>query len=84
MRLCELREKEVINLCDGKRLGYIMDVEFDVCSGKIEKVIIPGPGKICGVFGTDHEYVIPFGCIKKIGPDFVLMEIQEEKFLQKY
>lgn len=84
MRLCELREKEVINLCDGKRLGYIMDVEFDVCSGKIEKVIIPGPGKICGVFGTDREYVIPFGCIKKIGPDFVLMEIQEEKFLQKY
>ena len=40
MRLCELREKEVINLCDGKRLGCIMDVEFDKGSGKIEKVIL--------------------------------------------
>ena len=48
MRLCELREKEVINICDGKRLGCIVDLEFDVCTGKIEAVIIPGPGKIWG------------------------------------
>ena len=27
MRLCELREKEVINICDGKRLGCIVDLE---------------------------------------------------------
>ena len=84
MRLCELREKEVINLCDGKRLGCIMDVEFDKGSGKIGKVIIPGPAKICGVFGTDREYVIPYSCSRKIGPDIILVEIQEEKFLQKY
>lgn len=84
LRLCEMRDKEVINICDGKRLGCVMDLEFDICSGKIEKIIIPGPGKICGVFGSDSEYVIPFGCIKKIGPDIILVEIQEEKFLQKY
>ena len=46
--------------------------------------VIPGPGKICGFFGTDCEYVIPFSCIKKIGPDIVLVEIKEEKFLQKF
>jgi YlmC/YmxH family sporulation protein len=79
-----MRDKEVINICDGKRLGCVMDLEFDACNGKIEKIIIPGPGKICGVFGTDSEYVIPFGCIKKIGPDIILVEIQEEKFLQKF
>ena len=84
MRLCEMRDKEVINICDGKRLGCVMDLEFDACSGENEKIIIPGPGKICGVFGTDSEYVIPFGCIKKIGPDIILVEIQEEKFLQKF
>ena len=32
---CELREKEVINLCDGARLGTPCDFEFDVCDGKI-------------------------------------------------
>ena len=69
MRFCELREKEVVNICNGKCLGG---------------VVVPGPGKFCGFFGTDSEYVIPFACIKKIGPDIILVEIKEEKFLQKY
>lgn len=83
MRLCELREKEVINTCDCKRLGCVVDIVFDPCSGQIEAIVVPGPGKICGFFGTDCEYIIPFACIKRIGPDIVLVEIQEEKFLRK-
>ena len=51
---------------------------------RVEALIVPGPGKFCGFFGTDSEYVIPFACIKKIGPDIILVEIKEEKFLQKY
>ena len=84
MRLCELRDKEVVNICSGRRLGCIVDVEINVCNGEVEAVIIPGPGKICGFLGTDCEYVIPFACIRKIGPDIVIVEIQEEKFLQKF
>lgn len=81
MRLCELREKEVINACDCKRLGCIVDVVIDICKGCIEAIIIPGPGRICGFLGSDSEYVIPFECIKKIGEDIILVEICEEKFL---
>ena len=33
MRICDLKEKEVINVCDGRRLGFVEDVEFDLCSG---------------------------------------------------
>ena len=84
MRICELREKEVINICSGRRLGCVVDVEINVCTGEVEAIVIPGPGRICGFFGTDCEYVIPFGCIRKIGPDIILVEIQEEKFLQKF
>lgn len=83
MRFCELREKEVINCCNGKRLGCVADLEFDPCSGKIEAVIIPGPGRICSFLGGDSEFVIPFECIKKIGEDIVLVEIREEKFLKQ-
>ncbi|MCU6747979.1 MULTISPECIES: PRC-barrel domain-containing protein [Lachnospiraceae] len=83
MRICELREKEVINICNCKRLGCVVDIEMNICDGCVEAIIIPGPGKICGFLGTDSEYVIPFACIKKIGPDIILVEIQEEKFLQK-
>ena len=81
MRLCELREKEVINTCNCKRLGCVVDVILDICNGRIEAIVIPGPGKICGFLGSDSEYIIPFECIKKIGEDIILVEICEEKFL---
>ena len=29
MRLSELKRKEVINICDCKRLGFVGDVDFD-------------------------------------------------------
>ena len=82
MRLCELREKEVINSCDCKRLGCVVDLEINLCTGNVEAIIIPGPGPICGFLGNDSEYVIPFECIKKIGEDIILVEIKEEKFLK--
>lgn len=83
IRLCELKEKEVINICNCKRLGCIVDLVLNVCDGCVQAIIVPGPGRVCGFLGTDSEYVIPWRCIKKIGPDIVLVEICEEKFLQK-
>ena len=29
MRMCELKAREVINICSGKRLGRIVDVEIE-------------------------------------------------------
>lgn len=81
MRVCELREKEVINVCNCKRLGNAVDIVFDACKGCVEAIVIPGPGKICGFLGSDSEYVIPFSCIKKIGEDIIFVEICEEKYL---
>ncbi len=83
IRLCELKEKEVINICNCKKLGCIVDLVLNVCDGCVQAIIVPGPGRVCGFLGTDSEYVIPWRCIKKIGPDIVLVEICEEKFLQK-
>jgi YlmC/YmxH family sporulation protein len=79
MRLCELRCKEVINGCDCKKLGYVTDVIIDECSGMVEALIVPRPGKICGFISDGGEYVIPFKCVKKIGEDIILVEIHEEK-----
>lgn len=83
MRVCELRQKEVINICTCKTLGCPQDVEFDCKTGVIQAIIVPVPGKICGLFGPVSEFVIPFACIKQIGEDIILVEIQEEKFLKK-
>ena len=81
MRFLDLKDKEVINVCNCKKLGHISDLGINTCNGCIETVIVPGPSKICSFFGSDSEYVIPFECIRKIGPDIILVEICEEKFL---
>ena len=82
MRFCEWKQKEVINICDCKRLGCVTDILINSTTGCVEAIILPGPGKICGFLGYDSEYIIPFGCICKIGPDIILVEIDEDKFLK--
>ena len=82
IRFCAFRNKEVINMCNCKRLGCVTDLLIDVCSGCIEAIILPGPGKICGFLGYDAEYVIPYQCLRKVGPDIILVEIQEDKCLK--
>ena len=73
-RIFDFRQKEVINISDGRRLGYIYDVEIDEKSGKINSAIVPVSGKVLRIFGKDNEYVIPWEKIKKIGEDIVLVE----------
>ena len=75
MRIYDFRQKEVINLADGARLGYVFDAEIDPESGKIEALVIPGQGKVLGIFGKDNEYIIPWESIKKIGDDIVLIDM---------
>lgn len=83
MRVCELREKEVINVCDCRRLGHVIDVEFDPQTGCICQLIIPSPARFCGFFGRDAEYVIGWKCVRQIGPDIILVDVDLEKAYQK-
>ena len=83
MRICELREKEVVNVCDGERLGNICDVDFEERTGRICSLIIPGPCKVIGIIGRDSEYIIPYECVKRIGADVVLVEVEASKCLHK-
>ena len=83
MRMSELREKEVINICDGERLGNVCDVDFEIKTGRICNLIIPGPCKVLGILGRDQEYIISFEQIQRIGTDVILVEAEREKCLKK-
>ena len=76
MSFCDLRRKEVINLCTGARLGCICDLEIDRCTGAIQAIIVPGPPKFFGMLRSDEELVIPFSKINKIGDDVILVDIR--------
>lgn len=75
LTFCELRNREVINVCDGARLGHVCDAEFDECSGQILSLIIPGESKLFGLIRSDEELVIPYSAIKKLGDDVILVEV---------
>ena len=43
VKYCELIKKEVINTCNGCRLGYVCDVEIDVTCGRVISLFVPKP-----------------------------------------
>ena len=77
MRLCELKEKEVINVCNCKCLGFVVDIDIDVCTGVVLALIIPGCGKLWSMFGRGSELLIPWSQVVRVGPDIILVEISE-------
>lgn len=78
-RLSQIRCKEVINVADGCRLGYAEDFEIDLHDGKLCAIIIPGPCRFFGLFGRECDYVVPWGAIRKIGEDIILVDIVPDK-----
>ena len=74
MRLVELRYKEIINVSNGHRLGFVGDVEFDRDGGRVTALIVPGPCRFFGLFGRGEEFYIPWNCIKQIGDDIILID----------
>lgn len=73
-RSADFRQKEVISITEGKRLGFISDVEIDFEKGVIESVLIPGPSRFFGLFGAAEDLRIPWSSIYKIGDDLILVK----------
>ena len=78
-RFSSLKCKEVVNICDGARLGFVPDVEVDIKNGRIVAIIVPGPCKFFGMIGRRDDFVIPWNCIRQIGDDIILIEVELEK-----
>jgi len=76
MRVTELHCKEVICVADGLRLGFVSDVEVSVPEGNVVAIIVPGPCKLFGIVGRTEDFIIPWKCIRKIGPDIILVDIK--------
>ncbi|MFT4105684.1 MAG: YlmC/YmxH family sporulation protein [Lacrimispora sp.] len=83
MRLCDLKQKEVINICDCRRLGYVGDVDLDMETGCLLAIIVPGPGCFCGFLIREKEYVIPFCDIRQVGPDIILVNVDIDKATER-
>ena len=72
---CELREKDVINISDGKQLGRIVDIAIH-CTGKVVGLVAAGEKKFFKTFSGGESIFIPWNNIVKIGDDVILVELK--------
>lgn len=83
MRLCEIKNCEVINVRNCKRLGFVADVDIDICKGVVTALIIPIPGRFFWCLSREKEYVIRWCDVKQIGCDIILVDVDEGKCIEK-
>ncbi|MBQ0098142.1 MAG: YlmC/YmxH family sporulation protein [Oscillospiraceae bacterium] len=82
-RLVELRHKEVINACDGTRIGYVDDLEIDTKCAKVVSLVVFGRPRFFGLFGRSEDYIIPWDNINLIGEDTILVDFRVQKKVNK-
>ncbi len=74
---CELRDKNVVNVCTAETLGRIIELEIDISCGQITCLIV-GEDTILNIFKKNYIR-IKWDDIRQIGDDTVLVEIEGYK-----
>ena len=71
----DFRQKEVINMSNGKILGFVVDVDAELKEGAIKSIVVAQVGKVLKSLGGKNNITIPWGNVKLIGEDVILVEI---------
>ena len=79
IRVSDIMDKEIINVKNGKKMGFITDIDIDVNEGRVVSFSTTGEGS-GGFFsrGVDMD-VIFWNDILKIGCDTITVNIGWEK-----
>lgn len=75
LSFCDLRAKEVVNICDGRRLGNIIDVIIDCRCARITGIVVPYERGFFSFLKSNQDIFIPWNRICKIGKDVILVEL---------
>ena len=73
-RVSELRYKEIINVSDGSRYGWVGDVEVDLDSAQVRALVVPGRLRLFGLLGREEDRVFPWEAVRRFGADTILVE----------
>lgn len=79
LKISDLREKEVINVYNGEKLGYIYDFEVDIEKGMFTAIILASQSKGFALFTKASDIIIEWRKIIKIGEDTILVNLRNEE-----
>ena len=65
---------EVVDISEGRRLGFISDIVFDEDFTKIESLVIPNQNGLLSIFKKKDDIHIKWNQIKTIGIDIILVD----------
>ena len=82
-RIADMKNKEVISVKDGCRVGCVNDVEVDIKCAKLVAVVVHGRLKFFGLFGREEDIVIKWEDIAVIGEDTILVKHNHQFFRKK-
>ena len=69
------REKAVVNSCDGRILGHVSEIIFDVCDGRLTAIVVSDEGGAFS-FRRCEDIIIPWDKIIKIGEDVIIVDAE--------
>lgn len=70
-----LRNKEIVNMKTGLKIGYVDDMELDTADSNIVSLIIYGKSRAFGIMGRDEDVIIKCSNIELIGEDTILVNM---------
>jgi len=76
LKISDLRLREVVNVLDGRRLGFVHDLDIDLEEGRVRGfTVIEQQGRLFGILGGNSEIYIAWEQVIRIGTDVILVEI---------
>lgn len=78
MRVVKLQSKDVVNVFDGCKIGFVSDVEIDWCSKMVTALIIEKYSffRLFCFFKEPPCIIVPIECVVNIGGDVILVNIE--------
>lgn len=84
IRISDIMDKEVINVKNGKRMGFISDIDMDINEGKIVSFTIVGDNGM-NFFSRNYEgQVVFWNDIIKIGFDTIIVNQGQDHSLDEF
>ncbi len=73
VKFSELKQKDVINVIDGRNLGRVCDITFNFPENEVCGITVTG----CKGFRFSRQDIfLPMNCVQKIGKDAVLVKLE--------